>query len=143
VGGAITSLIGIAITFLFLRVASDHNEFLELAFAARAMSEGALNSAAPFRFAFLSAFSVPRSEHPRPSDARSPFSKSAMRLRRCGLLPPGKLWSPSTDSVKSPREWVATAHPSGKHVPQTADKPKETEPNTCSTKSSSSAASNP
>ena len=72
-GGAITSLIGIAITFLFLRVASDHNEFLELAFAARAMSEGALNSAAPFRFAFLSAFSVPRSEHPRPSDARSPI----------------------------------------------------------------------
>ena len=64
-----------------------------------------------------------------------------MRLRRCGLLPPGKLWSPSTDSVKSPREWVATAHPSGKLVPQTADKPKETEPNTCSTKSSSSAAS--
>jgi len=37
------------------------------------MSEGALNSAAPFRFAFLSAFSVPRSEHPRPSDARSPI----------------------------------------------------------------------
>src|SRR5580704_4613366 len=92
------------------------------------MSEGALNSAAPFRFAFLSAFSVPRSEHPRPSDARSPFSKSAMRLRRCGLLPPGKLWSPSKDFVKSPWEWVATAHPSGKRVPQTADKPKETEP---------------
>src|ERR1700733_83110 len=32
-------------------------------------------------------------------------------------------------SVQSPREWVATAHPLGKHVPQTADKPKETEPN--------------
>ena len=32
--------------------------------------------------------------------------------------------------VQSPREWVATAHPSGKHVPQTADKPKETELNT-------------
>jgi len=104
-----------------LRVASDHFEFRDLVFVARAMSEGALNSAAPFRFAFLSAFSVPRSEHPRPSDARSPFSKSAMRLRRCGLLPPGKLWSLSTDSVKSPREWVATAHPSGKLVPQTAD----------------------
>ena len=33
--------------------------FLKLAFAARAMSE-ALNSAALIRFAFLSAFSVPR-----------------------------------------------------------------------------------
>ena len=32
-----------------------------------------MNRAAPFRFAFLSAFSVPRSRHPRPSDARSPF----------------------------------------------------------------------
>jgi hypothetical protein len=32
-----------------------------------------LNRAAPFRFAFLSAFSVPRSKHPRPSDACSPF----------------------------------------------------------------------
>jgi hypothetical protein len=31
-----------------------------------------LNREAPFRFALLSAFSVPRSRHPRPSDARSP-----------------------------------------------------------------------
>jgi len=31
-----------------------------------------LNRPAPFWFAFLSAFSVPRSKHPRPSDARSP-----------------------------------------------------------------------
>src|SRR5260370_18117598 len=51
-------------------------------------------------------------------------------LKRCGLLPPGKLWSPSADSIQSPREWVAPAHPLGKHVPQTADKPKETELNT-------------
>ena len=38
-----------------------------------ATERGPLNRAAPFRFAFLSAFSVPRSKHPRPSDARSPF----------------------------------------------------------------------
>jgi len=50
-------------------------------------------------------------------------------LKRCGLLTPGKLWSPSADFVQSPWEWVATTHPPGKHVPQTADKPKETEPN--------------
>ena len=31
-----------------------------------------MNTAAPFWFAFLFAFSVPRSKHPRPSDARSP-----------------------------------------------------------------------
>jgi hypothetical protein len=37
-----------------------------------APKERPLNRAAPFRFAFLSAFSVPRSKHPRPSDARSP-----------------------------------------------------------------------
>ena len=51
-GGAITSAAWNRHNILFLRVASDHCEFLELAFAARAMSEGALNSAAPFRFAF-------------------------------------------------------------------------------------------
>ena len=44
-------------------------------------------------------------------------------LNGCGLPTPGKLWSPSADSVQSPWEWVATAHPPGKHVPQTADKP--------------------
>src|SRR3981081_2904591 len=51
-------------------------------------------------------------------------------LKRGGLLPPGKLWCPSADPAQPPREWVATAPPLGKHVPQTADKPKETEPNT-------------
>jgi hypothetical protein len=43
---------------------------------------------------------------------------------RCGLLPRGKLGSPSQKSFQSPREWVASAHPSGKHVPHPADKPK-------------------
>jgi single-strand DNA-binding protein len=88
-----------------------------------------LNRAAPFRFAFLSAFSVPRSKHPRPSDARSPFQNPLCASTRCGLLPQNKFGSPSADSVQSPWEWVATAHPPGKHVPQIADKPKETEPN--------------
>jgi len=32
--------------------------------------------AAPIQFAFLFAFSVPRSEHPRPADARSPSRDS-------------------------------------------------------------------
>src|ERR1700721_4897819 len=49
-------------------------------------------------------------------------------LKRCGLLAPGKLGSVSADSVQSPWEWVATANPLDKHVPQTADKPKKTEP---------------
>jgi len=75
-----------------------------------------LNRAALFLFAFLSAFSVPRSEHPRPSDAHSPFQNPLRASARCGLLPPGKLWSPSADSVQSPREWVATAHPPGKLI---------------------------
>src|ERR1700733_5107894 len=51
-------------------------------------------------------------------------------LKRCGLLPHSQSGSPSADSVQSPWEWVATAHPLGKHVPHPADKPKETEPNT-------------
>src|SRR6202022_716392 len=94
------------------------------------MRESPLNRVAPFRFAFLSAFSVPRSKHPRPSDARSLSQNPLRASARCGLLTPGKLWSPSADSVHSPREWIATAHPLGKHVPHPADKPKETEPNT-------------
>jgi len=86
--------------------------------------------AAPFRFAFLSAFSVPRSEHPRPSDARSPFRNPLCALEGADSCPHSESGSPSADSVQSPREWVAAAHPLGKRVPQTADKPKETEPNT-------------
>jgi hypothetical protein len=84
----------------------------KLAFATRAIMR-LLNRAAPFRFAFLSAFSVPRAKHPRPSDARSPSQNPLRASARCGLLPPGKLWSPSADSIQSPREWVATAHPLG------------------------------
>jgi single-strand DNA-binding protein len=67
----------------------------ELAFATLAMRE-TVEQGAPFRFAFLSAFSVPRSRHPRPSDARSP-SKNPLRASQevadscpqasCGPLP--------------------------------------------------------
>ena len=54
-----------------------------------------LNRPVPFRFAFLSAFSVPRSEHPRPSDARSPSRNPLCAFKgadsfpqaSCGLLP--------------------------------------------------------
>ncbi|MDX6464141.1 MAG: single-strand DNA-binding protein, partial [Acidobacteriaceae bacterium] len=61
---------------------------------------------------------------------RSPFQNPLRASARCGLLPHSESGSPSADSVQSPWEWVATAHPLGKHVPQTADKPKEMEPNT-------------
>ena len=67
---------------------------------------------------------------PPPFGRTLSFPESATRLYRCGLLAPGKLGSLSADSVQSPREWVATAHPLGKHVPHPADKPEETEPNT-------------
>ena len=43
--------------------------------------------AAPFPFAFLVAFSVPRSEHPRPSDARSP-SRHSLRAFQVWTPPP-------------------------------------------------------
>jgi hypothetical protein len=43
---------------------------------------------------------------------------------RRGLLPRDKLGSPSTNRFQSPWEGVASAHPSGKHVPHPADKPK-------------------
>ncbi len=51
-------------------------------------------------------------------------------LRDADSCPHSKSGSPSAEPFQSPREWVATAHPLGKHVPQTADKPEETEPNT-------------
>ncbi len=41
------------------------------------------------RFAFLSAFSVPRSRCPRPSEPRCPSSNPLRASSRCGLLPPG------------------------------------------------------
>ncbi len=55
----------------FLRV-SDGSLDSELAFATRVMRESRRTGRLHSRFAFLSAFSVPRSRHPRPSDARSP-----------------------------------------------------------------------
>jgi hypothetical protein len=59
----------------------------ELAYATRAMREP-LNRAAPFRFAFLSAFSVPRSRHPRPSDARSPSQNPRCASQEVRTPPP-------------------------------------------------------
>jgi hypothetical protein len=72
---------------------------------------------------------VPRSRHPRPSDARSPFQ---IRYAPLQVRTP----SPRQAGVPFRRFYPValgvgrTAHPPGKHVPQTADKPKETEPNT-------------
>jgi len=102
----------------------------ELAFATRAMKEDVEQGGS---LPVCLSICVQRAalKTPPPFGRTLSFPESAFApLKRCGLLPPGKLWSPSADSVQSPREWVATAHPLGKHVPQTADKPKETEPNT-------------
>src|SRR5271170_7191864 len=52
------------------------------------------------------------------------------RAFQCGLLPRGKLGSPSTNLFHSPWEGVAPAHPPGKHVPHPADKSQQTELNT-------------
>ncbi len=113
----------------FLRV-SDGSLNSELAFATRVMREsrrtGRLPSGLPF---YLRSACRAQDTPALRTHALLPRIRCAP-LKRCGLLPPGKLWSPSADSIQSPREWVATAHPPGKHVPQTADKPKEMEPNT-------------
>ena len=113
----------------FLRV-SDDSLHSELAFATRVMREsrrtGRLPSGLPF---YLRSACRAQDTPALRTHALLPRIRCAP-LKRCGLLPPGKLWSPSADSIQSPRELVATAHPLGKHVPQTADKPKEMEPNT-------------
>ena len=68
---------------------------------------------------------------PPPFGRTLSFPKSATRLCEVRTpVPIASLGPLSADSLLSPREWVATAHPLGKHVPQTADKPKETELNT-------------
>ena len=110
--------------------ASDGSLDSELAFATRVMREsrrtGRLPSGLPF---YLRSACRAQDTPALRTHALLPRTRCAP-LKRCGLLPPGKLGSPSADSIQSPREWVATAHPLGKHVPQTADKPKETELNT-------------
>ena len=102
----------------------------ELAFATRAMRE-AVEQGGSLPVCLSICVQRAALKTPPPFGRTLSFPESAARLcKRCGLLPPGKLGSPSADSIQSPREWVATAHPLGKHVPQTADKPKETELNT-------------
>jgi single-strand DNA-binding protein len=113
----------------FLRV-SDGSLHSELTFATRVMREsrriGRLPSGLPF---YLRSACRAQDTPALRTHALLPRIRCAP-LKRCGLLPQNEFGSPSADSVQSPREWVATAHPLGKHVPQTADKPKETEPNT-------------
>src|ERR1700688_1689398 len=102
----------------------------ELAFATRVMREsrrtGRLPSGLPF---YLRSACRAQDTPALRTRALLPRIRCAP-LKSCGRLPPGELWSPSADSIQSPREWVATAHPLGKHVPQTADNPKETETTT-------------
>ena len=109
---------------------SDGSLDSELAFATRAVSEsrrtGRLSSGLPF---YLRSACHAQDTPALRTHALLPRIRCAP-LQGADSCPPGKLWSPSADSLQSPREWVATAHPPGKHVPQTADKPKETEPNT-------------
>ena len=69
------------------------------------------------------------------------FQDSAARLFKVRTPVPIASLGPLPQILSTRRGSGATAHPPGKHVPQTADKPKETELNTCSTKSPSSAAS--
>jgi len=68
----------------------------ELAFATGAMRE-AVEQAAPFRFAFLSAFSVPRSRHPRPSDARSPSQNPLRASQEVRTPVPIAMYGPPSD----------------------------------------------
>src|SRR3981189_437993 len=101
----------------------------ELAFATRAMRK-AVEQGSSLPVCLSICVQRAALKTPPPFGRTLSFRIRCAPLKRCGLLPPGKLWSPSADSIQSPREWVATAHPLGKHVPQTADKPKEMEPNT-------------
>src|SRR3981189_3390576 len=98
----------------------------ELAFATRAMRK-AVEQGSSLPVCLSICVQRAALKTPPPFGRTLSFRIRCAPLKRCGLLPPGKLWSPSADSIQSPREWVATAHPLGKHVPQTADKPKETE----------------
>jgi hypothetical protein len=86
---------------------------IELAFATRVMREGRRTGQLPSGLPF-SQRSACRAQdtHALRTHALLPGIRYAP-LTRCGLLPPDKLWSPSTDSVQAPREWVATAHPLG------------------------------
>ena len=70
-----------------LRVSNDSLDS-ELAFATRVMRESPSNREDPFRFDFLSAFSVPRSRHPRPSDARSPSQNPLRASQEVRTLAP-------------------------------------------------------
>src|SRR3981081_2620209 len=113
----------------FLRV-GDGSLDSELAFATRVMRKSRRTERLPSGLPFYLRSACRAQDTPAlRTHALLPRIRCAP-LKRCGLLPPGKLWSPSADSIQSPSEWVAAAHPWGKHVPQTADKPKETEPNT-------------
>jgi hypothetical protein len=93
----------------FLRV-SDSSLDSELAFATRVMRESRRTGVAPFRFAFLSAFSVPRSRHPRPSDARSPSRIRCAPLQGADSCPKASL-GPLPQILSSRRGSGSRRHP--------------------------------
>ena len=112
----------------FLRV-SDGSLQSEQAFATRVMRE-AVEQGGSLPVCLSICVQRAALKAPPPFGRTLSFPESAARLCKVRTLPQNEFGSPSADSIQSPREWVATAHPLGKHVPQTADKPKETEPNT-------------
>jgi hypothetical protein len=67
--------------------------YSELAFATRTMRK-AIEQGGSFRFVFLSAFSVPRSRHPRPSDARSPSQNPLRASQEVRTPAPKQVWVP-------------------------------------------------
>jgi hypothetical protein len=89
----------------------------ELAFATRAMREAVEQGGS--RPVCLS-ICVQRAalKTPPPFGRTLSFQESAARLYEVRTPAPRQAVVPS---IQSPREWVATAHPLGKHVPQTAD----------------------
>jgi len=66
---------------------------------------------------------------PPPFGRTLSFPESATRLCRVRTPCPRQAGVPFRRFYPVAWEWVAPAHPPGKHVPQTADKPKEMEPN--------------
>jgi hypothetical protein len=97
----------------------------ELAFATRAMRE-AVEQGGSLPVCLSICVQRAALKTPPPFGRTLSFPESAARLSRgADSYPHSKSGSPSADSVQSPREWVATAHPLGKRVPQTAGQTKK------------------
>jgi hypothetical protein len=84
----------------------------ELAFATRAMRE-AIEQGGSLPVCLSICVQRAALKAPPPFGRTLSFQNPLRASARCGLLAPGKLGSLSADSVQSPWEWVATAHPPG------------------------------